>query len=139
VIEGHKLFPRGPHVWPALLYDILGRLELCREELKTNHRNSVGIVGLAYGQSWNTRRSEYVAHCIGMWQHANYIIICSVLQFLTFASVLFPHIIFPNAPPFLPSLYAPTATVHCPLYHVLDSVRITKLSSRGILRTSTRS
>jgi hypothetical protein len=51
VTEGRKLFPRGPHVLPALLYDILGRLELCREEPKTSHGNSVGIVGLVSGQA----------------------------------------------------------------------------------------
>jgi len=29
VIEGRKYFSRGPHELPALLYDILGRLDLC--------------------------------------------------------------------------------------------------------------
>ena len=49
MIEGHKLFRRGPHVWPALLHDIL-RKSRTREELKTIHGNSVGIIRIFPGK-----------------------------------------------------------------------------------------
>ena len=52
MIEGRKYFPRGPHVWPALLYDIIGRLEFCLSgRTEKNHGNSFAIVGLVSGQS----------------------------------------------------------------------------------------
>ena len=110
-----------------------------------NHGNSVARVDLVSGQAWNTRRSEYVAHSIEMWQHVNYKIIRSVLQYLIV--VLFPLRIPPPLsffqmfplPSFLPSPSPSAPTVHCAPYHVLVSVKITQLSSRVILRTSTES
>jgi hypothetical protein len=52
VIEGRKYVPRGPPLWPALLYDILGRNEHClSRRTDKNHGNSVGIVGLISGQA----------------------------------------------------------------------------------------
>jgi hypothetical protein len=93
----------GPHALPALLYDVLWRLELFVGKNWKYTRKFGWDSWLCFCAS-NTTRSEYVVHSIEMWPHA-YIIICAVHRFLTNVAPLFPHhaspppILFSNVPP----------------------------------------
>jgi len=144
VIEGRKYFPRGPHVLLALLYDILGRLELClsgRTENKPRKFGRVNWFGFRASMEHKTFRIRCTQHRnVAACQLYNHLLstpvpydCCCLVAILR---IPLPPV-FPNVPSLFPSLLPPyAATHHCAPYHVLDNVRFTKLSSRGIHRTS---